>query len=258
MDYGKTEPIESVANRQVESRQSITSNLPPRDDREAPKPKGRGKFFVYGFFTGVVVLGVGLVVAFALGAFTMLHDYLNPQPNDEPRITDVFISGKLENASEVTSAKYIYSGIKDYEEGFLPIINRSAFSMYYTATVRAGIENTADIKHEVTDDKVILTLPASKIIDVHIHPDSLRYFDKEDPLIHPNDREQVATLLQVAEEDARNADMSELLDLADEQLEKIMEGIFKDSIGDKKLVIKHEERTSSTAEDATIDSEGDE
>lgn len=220
------------------------------------KPRGRGKFFLYGFITGVVVLAVALGVAFALGAFTMLHSYLNP-PNEEPRITDAFISGKLENASEVTSAKYIFSGIKDYEEGFIPVINHSKFSMYYTATVRAGIENTADILKEITDKEVIITLPAAQILDVHIHPSSLRYFDKEDPLFHPNDREQVAKLLDIAEADAKTADMSELLDLADEQLEKIMTEIFEDAIGDYKLVIKHGERTVATAEDAVVDSEGD-
>lgn len=131
----------------------------------------------------------------------MLHNYLNP-PNEEPRSTDAFISGKLQNASEVTSAKYIFSGIKDYEKGFIPVINHSKYSIYYTATVRAGIENTADIQKEITDTEVIITLPAAQILDVHIHPSSLRHFDKEDPLFHPNDREQVAKLLDIAEADA--------------------------------------------------------
>ena len=220
------------------------------------KREEKRKYFARGFAVGFFGLAVMLVIAFVSGALMMFNAALFPV-SDEPRVTNAFISGKLEAASEVTSAKYLYSGIKDYEDGFIPVINRSKFSMYYTATVRAGIENTAEIERQITDDKVILTLPAAQVLDVHIHPDSLRYFDKESPLIHPKDREQVAELLSLAEEDARTADMGELLDLADEQLEKIMRGILEDSIGECKLVIKHKDRASSTAEDAAADANGD-
>ena len=68
---------------------------------------------------------------------------------------------------------------------------------------------------------------------------------------------QVKKALVEAEKRARDADMSDLLDMADEQLEKVMKGIFEDSIGDRVLVIKRTPRTDPTPGDAEISSDMD-
>lgn len=216
------------------------------------KPKGRVKVFFYGFITGAIVLTIAFGTAFYMGAFATLYSMLFP--NNAPVVTEAFISGRLEEASELVTAKYIYSGIADYEEGTVPLITKSSFSMYYTGTVRAGISDTSSIKPTVEEDKVTIVLPAAKILDVHIQPNSLRFFDQKEGLFHSNNHDQVATMLTKAESDVRQADMSDLLDLADEQMENVVRGLFEDSIGDRELIITHEKRADSTAKDADIDS----
>ena len=215
---------------------------------ETKTPKGRGKFFLYGFVTGIIFFTVMFGTAFYMGVFSRLHTFLFP--NQEPVITEAFISGRLADASELVTAKYIYSGIVDYEEGAVPILNRTTFSMYYTGTVRAGITDTSSIKPQVDEDRVTITLPASTILDVNIHSSSLRFFDQKEGLIHTNSHDQVAKLLTEAENDVRDADMSELLDLADEQMENVIRGLFEDSIGGRELVINHEARLESTPGDS--------
>ena len=183
-----------------------------------------------------------------MGAFSKLHSMLFP--NQEPVITEAFISGRLEDARELVTAKYVYSGIIDYEEGAVPILNRTTFSMYYTSTVRAGITDTSAIVPKVEDDRVTINLPASTILDVNIQSSSLRFFDQKEGLIHTNSRDQLAKLLTEAENDVRDANMSELLDLADEQMENVVCGLFEGSIGGRELVITHEERVELTPGDS--------
>jgi hypothetical protein len=241
MAFGKTKRSDSDPSEQEQTQKEQTASI-------QKKPRGRGKFFLYGFVTGIVFLSVVFGTAFYMGAFSRLHSLLFP--NQEPVITEAFISGRLEDASELVTAKYIYSGIVDYEEGAVPILNRTTFSMYYTGTVRAGITDMSSVKPVVEEDKVIITLPASTILDVNIHSSSLRFFDQKEGLIHTNSRDQVAKLLTEAEKDVRDADMSDLLDLADEQMENVVRGLFEDSIGDRELVINHETRVELTPGDS--------
>ena len=248
-------PIIKIPELGKDSRE-VENDKPVEREKPQKKRGGRFKFFTIGFFLGATLVIAALGFAFYAGASSRLFDLLNLQ--QEPEITEAFISGRLEAGSELTTAKYIYSGIMDYSEGRVPIFNRTSFSMYYEATVRAGIIDTSEIGIEVGDGTVTVTLPASRIIDVHIHPDSLRFFDQKDSIIHTNSREQVATVLDMVESDAQQADMSELLDLADEQLESVVRGLLADVVGDYEIVFVHEERTDSTAKHAQIDSEGDE
>ena len=249
-------PIINIPERDKDGNEIKEQDKPVEREKPQKKRGGRFKFFTIGFFLGVILMIGAMGFAFYAGTFSKLHDLLYPP--EEPVMTEAFISGRLEAASELTSAKYIYSGIMDYSEGSIPGINKTTFSMYYEATVRAGIPDMSAIGIEVSKGTVTVTLPATRIIDVHIHPDSLRFFDQRGSIFHTNDHDQVVSALKMVEQDAKDADMSELLDLADEQLEVVIRGMLADTIGDNELVIVHEERRDSTAKHARIDSEGDE
>ena len=75
-------------------------------------------------------------------------------------------------------------------------------------------------------------------------------------IFHTDNREQVQAGLVEAEKAVSSADMTELLILADEQMDNLFRGLLSDSIGDRELVILHEERVDVTAENADIDSKG--
>lgn len=217
--------------------------------------KGRAvtrlKWFGIGFVIGVIALGATIWA----GVFSTLNSFLFKQANAAPTVTTEFIAGKLENASDLTTAKLIYSSVCDYEEGFLPIINKSAFSMFYSATVGAGV-NVSDIKPSVTEDKVTLLLPACEVREVNIDSSSIRFFDQAHSIWSIGEREQVREALIQASKEVKDQDMSELLDLADEQLENVLKGLFEGSLGDRELVIEHAPRVDATAEFASITVDG--
>ena len=65
----------------------------------------------------------------------------------EPTVSTSYISGKLEQSSELTSVKLKYTGLIDYDDNGVTFINKGAFTMVYNSTIRAGI----DMKEVKTD-----------------------------------------------------------------------------------------------------------
>lgn len=239
----------------IPSNQTSNPNQYSRGDEDRKPSNGSGiatklKFFSIGFFVGCVVL----ILAMWLGALSSLTSFLFP--HSSPEVTTEFVMARLESASDLTTARLIYSSVSDYEEGSVPIVNRSAFSMFYSATVAAGI-NVTDIVPEVTDTQVILKLPACVVRDVNIDSSSIRFFNQESGwFTQYGEREQVREALVQASEEVRHQDMSELLDLADEQLEDVMRGLFESTIGERELVITRQKQSDTTAADADVSVDG--
>lgn len=73
-----------------------------------------------------------IVVAVAVAGFR----YLKASED----IKDATISAKLENASDLTTQKLIYSGVLESSSGRIPIINKDKFLIEYKATVNAGFD----------------------------------------------------------------------------------------------------------------------
>jgi len=157
----------------------------------------------------------------------------------EPVITNTFISDKLEEASELTSAKLTYNGLIHYTDGKIPFLTKKAFLMTYGAEVEAGID-LSEVDINVTVPKVIITIPEIKILDISVDSDSIQFFDEKAALFNWTEKEDVVDAMQVAEDDViENANIEELKSKAKERTEVLLEGLFEDSIGDRELVISY-------------------
>ena len=218
----------------------------------------RLKAFVLGFILGALVL----LLAVRLSTSKELMNWLFPgfgfldEQTNEVVVTDTFLESRLEAASELTTAKFIYSGVLDYDSGGFDLINRSSFSMFYSAVVRAGID-VKDIDIEVDDERVTLFIPSATVTDVHIDPTSLRFFDEKSGIVNKNGHKETAEALRLVETDIRKADMTQQISFANEQLDSIMRGLFEGVIGNRELVLSHDGPEETTAENATIDTKGD-
>ena len=158
---------------------------------------------------------------------------------DEPKITNTFIDSKLETASELVSAKMIYNGLIEYSDNKIPYINEEAFSMIYRAEVTAGIE-MSEVDVEVKRSEVIITVPKTKITNISIDEDSIKFYDKKFALFKGDSKEDVIKAMQQAKTDVEeNGNVEELLTQAEKQTDVILKSLFEDSIGDRELVIKH-------------------
>lgn len=155
-----------------------------------------------------------------------------------PKVTTEVIMAKLEASSELTTAKMICTGLVSYSDGNIPFINEEAFTMTYSGTVRAGI-NLEDMGVEVTNDKVTLTVPAIEIQDISIDEESIHFFDNKFALFKDDSKDDVVEAVKQSKADIeQSAEIDELKEIAKQQINALMTGLFKDSIEDRELVIE--------------------
>ncbi|MEZ3423435.1 MAG: DUF4230 domain-containing protein [Lachnospiraceae bacterium] len=156
--------------------------------------------------------------------------------NKQPEITAAYISERINNVSELTTAEMLYSGLVIYSEGDIPLITKKGFSMRYTANIRAGID-FSKVTVKVSKDKVTVHVPEAEIQSVDVDSDSIEFYDERYALFNWTDKEDVVDAISISEEDASaHADVSGLLKRADKQTNAILKNILAGSVGDRELV----------------------
>lgn len=157
---------------------------------------------------------------------------------EEPDITVSYITGKLTDASDLITSELSYTGLVKYSDGNIPFLTQKEFSMIYNAEVKAGID-MSEVEIEVTEEKVIVTLPEVKVISVDVDPNSIEFYDEKFAIFNWSDKQDAVEAIAAAEADVEaNADIEELKTRARTQAETIITGILKDSIGERTLEIK--------------------
>ena len=187
---------------------------------------------------GKKLLFIILLLAVGIGVGSYGYAYLNTPK--EPELTSSFINGKLEAVSELTTAKLTYTGLIKYSEGSIPFLTQNSFSMIYTATVRAGIDLSKAVV-EITEEEVVIMLPACEIQSVDIDEESIEFYDEKWALFNRSTKEDVIDMVSAAKEDVtKKADIESLLESASLQTEALVKGLLEDTIGERNLVIQSE------------------
>ncbi len=179
----------------------------------------------------IIILLLLLVIA-AGGGWYYMH------MKNQPKVDAQGLMERLEESSELTTAKNYYTGIARFSEGSVPLINKNGFSMKYEAVISAGFDlDKVDIT--VTDDEVIVKVPKAEIQDISIDPDSLEFYDNKISLFKTDRKEATKQALIEAKKDAeKNAAEKGLLEEADKRAEVIFKGILSDGIGTREVVIE--------------------
>ncbi len=154
--------------------------------------------------------------------------YFGIKLSSEPTVDNTYLSSVLSKSSELTTSKLNYTGMTEYHDSGVKIINRSDFIMVYKATVRAGI-NVKDVKSEVDQEKKVITLyiPKAEIQEVKVDPKTIKYFDEDFALFNVDEKEDSNKAIALAEDAAeKEAAYMGILKLADEQSEALIKGIL--------------------------------
>ena len=150
----------------------------------------------------------------------------------EQTLDTSYIIARLEESSELTTAKLHYTGMSEFKDSGIVFINRSDFIMVYEATARAGID-VKEIKVEA--DKltrtVWLTIPEAKILDVKVDSGSIKYFDEKFSLFNLDEKDDANKATALAEEKAK-LELAEMgiLEMANQQAEALIKGLIQDLI----------------------------
>ena len=207
------------------------------------------KLITFGFIMGVLVS----VIAGFIGCKLSDKDaepvdapaVVEEEPKEEePEITIEYINKKLNNISELSTAEMIYNGLYTVVEGKIPFITQKGFSMTYTSEIKAGID-ASKIQTEITEDKVIITLPQAEILSASVDPESIQFYDEKYALFNWSEKEDVKEALIVAQEDMEaKANKDGLLKRASRRADDVILGLLEDVVGDRKVVVEYEKATA--------------
>lgn len=143
-----------------------------------------------------------------------------------------YVKALITKSSELTAAKFNYTGMTEYEDSGIAVLSKSNFIMVYKATARAGID-VQKVKVKVDDAKktVLLTIPRAEIQDVKVDTSSIQYFDEGFALANTNQKEDSNEAINMAEKDAREEiKTSGVLEMADTQSEALIKGILQGAV----------------------------
>ena len=185
--------------------------------------------------TIIILLLVMIMVAAV--CFTTIFAVKKLTDKKQPTITSASLYSKIEESSELTSAKMYYNGVLFYSEGDIPYLTQMSYNMTYSAVVRAGID-VSEIEIKVEDDRVVVDLPEPEIQDINIDPDSVKFFDKKNALFNWEKMEDGVDAIKYAKDDVEaNANLEVLKEEALENSRTLIQGLLEDSVGDKELYV---------------------
>lgn len=192
--------------------------------------------FIGKFFQNTISRVASIVIILAIISFGVFFIL-----NNEEEIDTSYIIAKLENSSELTTVKLNYTGMTEYKDSGIKIINRSDFVMVYDATARVGID-VKEIKVEVDNIKNIvwLTIPKARILDVKVDAGNIKYFDEKFALFNVDLKEDANKAIYLAEQGATTelAGMG-ILEMANNQAEALIKGLLQDIVSQNyKIKIK--------------------
>lgn len=169
---------------------------------------------------GLLVLGVGVGKLVERG--------------NQARVDTHYVDALLTKASELTSAKFNYTGMTRYEDEGVPVINKASFIMVYKATARAGIDmDKVGVQVDDAAKTVTLSIPKAEVLDVNVDSSSIEYFDEGFAIANLDQKEDSNRAIALAKKDAMTeARTSGVLEMADTQSELLIKGILQPAVPD--------------------------
>lgn len=184
----------------------------------------------------IIIALLLIVIGLLLGVF--VSNYINRKKKSET-ITSSLISEKLSDCSDLTTCNLVYVDLVKYAQGSIPLVTKKAFSMIYSANIRAGIDLN-EAKVNVSPTTVTITLPETEIQSIEVDTSSLRFYDERFALFNWQNKEDIAAAIAAARKDAEtNVNIEKLKLQARKQAETVIYKLIEPAIdGTKNLVVK--------------------
>lgn len=184
----------------------------------------------------IIIAILLIIIGLLLGIF--VTNYISRKKKSES-ITSSLISQKLSDCSDLTTCNLVYVDLVKYEQGSIPLVTKKAFSMIYSANLRAGIDLN-EAKVDVSPTTVTVTLPETVIQSIEVDTSSLRFYDERLAIFNWQNKEDIAAAIAAAREDAeKNVNIEKLKIQARKQAETVVYKLIEPAIdGSKKLVVK--------------------
>lgn len=184
-----------------------------------------------------IIIALVLIIIGGIAGWKLHAHFTKKEPVDVD-----YLSGKLIDASDLTTQTITYTSRVPMTNGTIPFINKKSFVMYYTATLRAGV-NLSDVDIKDRDDNtIVVKIPHATILgNPDIDPDSIKFVDEKKALLNWNTKEDVAEALSEARSDIaanESINLTLLLTRADEHAEELIHALLDDVYDDCEVIVK--------------------
>ena len=189
----------------------------------------RIKWLLFGIIVGII---------FSIVSYDKIKTTINKKIINE-NVDIEYLTGTIRNMSDLITSELEYTGIVEYKthEGeFLNFLIGEEFLMMYNAEIKAGIDLT-EVVLSKEDDKILVYMPHATLKYKKVKPDSIKFYDTKKALIK-SDGKQLGMQAQIeAENDIdKNVNIEKLLQNAEEQAKRVIEGLIKEISGDFLIV----------------------
>lgn len=178
---------------------------------------------------------------------------LMSQHDEDVEVDTNVLRTELNKLSELATAEMTYACKSDIEEGSVSFVDKAGYTMYYEATVKAGIDvDKIEISNE--EKKVVVTLPAARVLGTpDIKDDSIQYYNEKKALFNWKDSNFHDEARRQAKEDLlKHSTTKQLLEFANKYAEEVVKDLLSTITGNKKLIIKHAKAQAENTENITV------
>ena len=181
-----------------------------------------------------IIIVLLLILGFVVGYF--LDHYLTLKRKKES-ITSTMLESRLADCSDLTTCNLVYVDLVKYEQGTIPLVTKKSFSMIYEANIRAGIDlGQAEVR--VSPSNVIINLPETEVQSIEVDTKTLRFYDERLALFNWSNKEDIASAIQAAREDAeQHANLDKLKAQARKQAENVIYKLIRPIVDDGREII---------------------
>ena len=164
---------------------------------------------------------IALISTFFAGKKSMKNEM-------EPEITSTLIFNKLINVRELTSLKYYYTNMGQFENqntfyGYKVPFTSKKFIVSYDGVIHAGVD-LEKMEVKLKDKSIEIKIPASKILSHEIYEDSLKVFDERESIFNKIDIEDYNNFSKDQKKEVEDKAIKRgLLKEADEEAKKAIE-----------------------------------
>ena len=146
----------------------------------------------------------------------------------------VFITNQLQKSSDLTSAQVKMTGVYNYVDDGIAVINKQNFIMVYEATVNAGIDlKQAKVKPNKLTKKVVVEIPKASVLSVDVDTENIKCYNESFTLFNFNKKEDANKAIALAKKEAASkAPEIGVIELADSHAESIITGIIEPLVPD--------------------------
>ncbi|MBS5945194.1 MAG: DUF4230 domain-containing protein [Peptoniphilus harei] len=172
----------------------------------------------------ILLLAVALLATFFAGKKVMKSQM-------EPNITSTLIFNKLVSAKELTTLKYHYTNMGQFENqntfyGYKIPFTSKKFIVSYDGLINAGVD-LEKMKVELHDKNIEIKIPPAKILSHEIYEDSLKVFDERESIFNRIDIEDYNNFSKDQKKEVeKKAIKRGLLKEADEESKKAIEELL--------------------------------